>query len=309
MKYDKHSKDFKKVVLNYYLKNGSLRKTSELFECSKSSLYDWIVKDLNKDILYQRNVSTKYTKDIENFIVGYVKKNVIPTLKQISTIVKNKYGVSISQTTIHRILHKENITRKRLVKKYFPSKKKDIEKDLLKQFYSSVDKYDYKKIICLDETAIYINMLPEYGRSLSGQKAIRRTHIYPYKKFNLIVAMKYNKVIGYELSKESYDTNKLVHFIDKTLNKYKNHLLIFDNAVFHKSKKVLSILEKHNIQHLYIVPYHPENNPIEKLFSQLKSYLKIANCQSYDEIYEEIDAIIKTKITINNLTNYIKTIY
>ena len=83
MKYDKHSKDFKKVVLNYYLKNGSLRKTCELFECSKSSLYDWIVKYLNKDILYQRTVSTKYTKDIENFIVGYVKKNVIPTLKQI----------------------------------------------------------------------------------------------------------------------------------------------------------------------------------------------------------------------------------
>ena len=60
-----------------------------------NKLYDWIVKYLNKDILYQRTVSTKYTKDIENFIVGYVKKNVIPTLKQISTIVKNKYGVYV----------------------------------------------------------------------------------------------------------------------------------------------------------------------------------------------------------------------
>jgi transposase len=132
-------------------------------------------------------------------------------------------------------------------------------------------------------------MLQEYGWSLSGQKAIRRTQIYPYKKFNLIFAMKYNKVIGYELSKELYDTNKLIHFINKTLNKYTNNLLIFDNVVFHKSKKVLSILEKHNIQYLYIVLYHPENNPIEKLFSQLKSYLKIANCQSYDEIYKIIN--------------------
>jgi transposase len=120
--------------------------------------------------------------------------------------------------------------------------------------------------------------------------------------------MKYNKVIGYELSKESYDSDKLAKFIDSELSKYKNNLLVFDNAVFHKSKKVLSVLEKNNIQHLYIVPYHPENNPIEKLFSQLKSYLKIANCQTYDEIHREIKDIIQTKITKNNLLNYIKTI-
>lgn len=37
--------------------------------------------------------------------------------------------------------------------------------------------------------------------------------------------------------------------------------------------------------------------------SQLKSYLKIVNYQSYDI---QIDLIIKTKITKNNLTNHIK---
>ena len=98
-------------------------------------------------------------------------------------------------------------------------------------------------------------MLPEYGRSKIGEKAIRRTQIYPFKKFNLIVAMKYNKIIGFELSKEPYDTNKLVKFIDNNLQKYKNHLLILDNAVFHKSKKVIECLDKFNIEHQYIV-YH-----------------------------------------------------
>lgn len=63
------------------------------------------------------------------------------------------------------------------------------------------------------------------------------------------------------------------------------------------------------MNHLYIVPYHPENNPIERLFSQLKSYLKTANCQSYDEIDNMIKNIIKHKITKDNLTSYIKTLY
>jgi hypothetical protein len=110
MKYDKHFKDFKKSVLNYYLKNGSLRRTSTLFGCSKSSLYDWIVKDVSKDISYQRQTQTKYSKDIENFIVSFVKKNVIPTLKQISLIVKNKYNISLSQNIRQRKYYKKKIS-------------------------------------------------------------------------------------------------------------------------------------------------------------------------------------------------------
>lgn len=206
-------------------------------------------------------------------------------------------------------MESNDITRKRLVKKYFPAKKKNIEKDLLKQFYKNVNKYDYKKIICLDEMAVYINMLPSYGRSDKGKQAIRRTTIYPYKKFNLIVSMKYNKIISWKLDKESYNTNKLLEFIDDNLSDYKNHLLIFDNAVFHKNKKIIEVLNKYKISYQYIVPYHPENNPIERLFSQIKSYLKIANYQSYEEIEKGLKHIIKYDIVPENLKNYIKTLY
>ena len=67
------------------------------------------------------------------------------------------------------------------------------------------------------------------------------------------MAMKYNKIIGWELSKESYDTQKLCKFVDKHLKKYNDHLLIFDNAVFHKSKKVIETLEKYKIDYQYII--------------------------------------------------------
>jgi transposase-like protein len=48
MSYDIHSNDYKKLVIEHYLINGSLRKTCELFKCNKSTLYDWIVNDINK---------------------------------------------------------------------------------------------------------------------------------------------------------------------------------------------------------------------------------------------------------------------
>ena len=100
---------------------------------------------------------------------------------------------------------------------------------------------------------------------IKENKQLRRTTIYPYKKFNLIVAMKYDKIIGWKLNKESYNSDKLLEFMDNNLSNNKNHLLIFDNAVFHKSKKIIEVLNKYKIGYQYIVPYHPENNPIERV--------------------------------------------
>lgn len=163
MSYGIHSKDYKKSVIEHYLINGSLRKTCKLFKCHKTTLYNWIIKDINKMIRKDR--IKIYDEEIREFIIKYTKKNVISTLQQIQREVKNKYNVSSSLSFIYYLLESNDTTRKRLVKKYFPAKKKNIEKDLLKQFYKNVNKYDCKKIICLDETSVYINMLPSYGRS------------------------------------------------------------------------------------------------------------------------------------------------
>ena len=81
-------------------------------------------------------------------------------------------------------------------------------------------------------------MLPSYGRSTKGKQAIKRTEIYPYKKFNLIMAMTHNKIIGWKLSKESYDSAKLCEFIDNNLGKYHKHLLILIMQCFIKVRKL-----------------------------------------------------------------------
>ncbi len=52
-----------------------------------------------------------------------------------------------------------------------------------------------------------------------------------------------------------------------------------DNINFHHSKKVIEIIEKSNNKVLFIPPYSPEFNPIEKVFSVFKNYInKKVNC-------------------------------
>ena len=49
---------------------------------------------------------------------------------------------------------------------------------------------------------------------------------------------------------------------------------LIDNASWHKTKKVLEYCEENNITLLFLPPYSPEFNPIERVWSFLKSKVK-----------------------------------
>ena len=57
-------------------------------------------------------------------------------------------------------------------------------------------------------------------------------------------------------------------------DKYKNHLIILDNANFHKSKLVKDTIDKSKNKIIYSSAYNPQCNPIENFFSQLKNHVK-----------------------------------
>ena len=153
-------------------------------------------------------------------------------------------------------------------------------------------------------------MSHSYGRSKSGTRVIKRTNKYPYKRYNLLCAISYNKVIGwtlYEYVKGGLTKQDILDFYNHYINdKYKNHLIIMDNARIHVSKIIRETIEKSGNNLLYTVPYHPETNAIEEFFSQLKHYIKRQSPQSFNEIYKTINDIILTKIKSKHLENYIK---
>jgi transposase len=252
----------------------------------------------------------KITPEIEEFIKNYVKKYPTTTLWEYSKLVYEKFNIHLSDKSIYNILHKYKLTRKRLRSKYYPEKRTGQEKQDLDNFYKNLEKYNYKKTICLDETSIYLNMTLSYGRSKSGTRVIKKTTKYPYKRYNLLCAICSNKVVGWNLYPErkgGVKTIDIIEFYNNCIkNKYENHLIIMDNAVIHKSKIIKNIIENSNNELLYSVPYHPETNAIEEFFSQLKHYIKKESPNIYDDIDKVIKDTILTKIKKEHLKNYLK---
>lgn len=252
----------------------------------------------------------RISKEIEAYVLSLVKKSSTITLWELSELVNKKYKVKLNDKTIHNILKKYKITRKRVRSKYYPEKKEGQEKADLETFYKTLKKYDYRKTISIDETSIYLNMSLTYGRSKSGRRVIKKTNKYPFKKYNLLCAISYNKIIGcvlYEELKGGVKKEQLVEFYNKYINKkYKKHLILLDNARPHTALILRKLIKDSGNTLLYTVPYHPETNPIEEFFSQLKHYIRKKSPHDYKEISFNIKDIIKTKIKKEHLENYFK---
>ena len=309
-----HTEDYKISAVKYYLKhNISMEKTCKIFECNYKSLYRWIKRyNVNGNIKRKqtKNKPYKITNEITKYVLLLVKKNVNITLWEIANLIKKKFNVDLTDHSVFRILKKNKITRKRLRNKYYPEKREGQEKQDLQTFYKTLKKYNYKKTISIDETSIYLNMTLTYGRSKSGTRVIKKTNKYPFKKYNLIVAIAYNKVIGwtlYEHLKGGIKKEQQIEFYNKYINKkYKDYLLLYDNARPHKSLLLRQLIKDSGNHLLYTVSYHPETNPIEEFFSQLKHYIRKSSPQDYKEISEKIKEILKTKIKKQHLENYFK---
>jgi transposase len=65
-----------------------------------------------------------------------------------------------------------------------------------------------------------------------------------------------------------------------------NMVVIMDNASFHKSYKIMDLIEKTGAELLYLPKYSPDLNPIEKCWRPLKIQIQKARkfCDNFDEI-------------------------
>jgi transposase len=53
-----------------------------------------------------------------------------------------------------------------------------------------------------------------------------------------------------------------------------NQIVIMDNASFHKSKKTKELIEQAGCELIFLPPYSPDLNPIEKIWANLKKKIR-----------------------------------
>ena len=95
-----------------------------------------------------------------------------------------------------------------------------------------------------------------------------------FKKYTGIFEISVNGVVGWDLYEKGYNFRENVGVFRKHITtKFKNKLIILDNASSHINHQVKEVINKYN-NLLYDVPYQHFTNSIENYFSMLKSHLQ-----------------------------------
>ena len=289
-------------------------KVCQIFDCKKTSLKQWIDRFKHEKSIKRHNrkpESYKVTKKQVEFAIKELKENEQITLEELSKILSKRFkDYNITPRQLGNVLRDNNTTRKRTRHEHFPKKRygKSLDKQKeLDKFYNKVDKYLMNKIISLDETSIKPSIIKEYSRCSLGKRCVVKTDdSYLFRKFTLLCAISNSKCIGWMLyEKGSMTKERFVEFLEKfVFKKYKNHLLILDNAGSHRNEYVKNAIMDSGNKYLFSIPYTPKTNVIEMFFSQIKHYLKLnKKVLRFDELIVEVNQSIR-KVSKNNYKNY-----
>jgi transposase len=177
--------------------------------------------------------------------------------------------------------------------------KLDLKKDVL---VNQIKNIPNNKIISIDEVSFDTNIIHNYGWSKKNIPIIK-TIGATYKRLTMICAISNKKIVHYKIIKNSANSVIFLDFI-KSIPNIKNKYLFLDNARIHHSKIISSHVKENNIKLLFNVPYSPEYNPIEIMFSKLKKLVKDYKLNNkLDTLTTNIVNSMKY-ITSSNLTNF-----
>lgn len=83
-------------------------------------------------------------------------------------------------------------------------------------------------------------------------------------------------------------------------------VVIMDNLSAHKSSKIIKLIETQGSHVLYLPPYSPDLNPIEKMWSKIKAFLRKVEARTTQQLEKAIKIAFE-KITPLDAKNCFKS--
>ena len=296
------SEDYKLSAVKYFLKS---KKTQEeickIFDCSPRSLKRWTARYTRDKTVKRYNrkpISYKVKKTHVKFIIDEITKNKTITMDDLLGKLKIKFpNLKLSRYHVNRIINNNNYSLKLTRIRHEPilrfGKPIEINKKL-KEFYNEIKKYNLNDVICIDETSISGLQARYHCYEKIGKRCIIKTQSQDvFKKYTAIFAISSKGVEGFELyDKGGIDTTRLKTFLEThILNKYRNKLIILDNASSHRNETIKNLINQNN-KVLYSIPYQHFTNSIEGFFSVLKSKLRKLQGLTHNELKNNINTAI-----------------
>ena len=152
----------------------------------------------------------------------------------------------------------------------------EADKKKRQDFVEKVSKIPEEKLIYIDESGIDHTISKDYGWWKKSELLVGKTSGKHFLRTNIVAGLSLNKPIAPFVFHGPCNSLLFTTWIEKVLIKELSpgQTVVMDNASFHKSQKVIDLIESACCKVLFLPPYSPDFNPIEKFWANLKRWIR-----------------------------------
>ena len=152
-----------------------------------------------------------------------------------------------------------------------------------------------KRLVFIDETAVTTKMVRLYGRAPVGQRLVAKGPHGHWKTLTLVAALRVDGVMAPYVIDGPMDGPAFIAYVEQVLapTLRKGDIVFMDNLRTHKVVGVREAIEAVGAKVRYLPPYSPDLNPIENLYSKIKSGLRKGAARTVDALTKLVGSSIK----------------
>ena len=146
-----------------------------------------------------------------------------------------------------------------------------------------------------------------YARTSGGCRICEGTPDGRWKMLTILGALSTRGMIATMTIEEATDGDIFLAYIEHVLCPAlrPGDVVVMDNLSSHKVTGVRQLIEEAGAEVLYLPPYSPDLNPIEKAWSKLKQLLRTAKARSKEALDQAITELLP-QITPENASAWFK---
>ena len=164
---------------------------------------------------------------------------------------------------------------------------------------------DLRHFVFLDESGAKTNMTRRYGRSFDGQRLVDGTPHGHWCTTTILSSIRLDGTTAAMVIEGATDAAVFQAYVRQVLipTIRPGDIVVMDNLSPHKSPGIAEAIEAAGAEVWFLPPYSPDFNPIEKMWSKIKAFLRAVKARTYDALLQAIAAALRT-ISSSDVTGW-----
>ena len=176
-----------------------------------------------------------------------------------------------------------------------------------KNWNGLISGFSASDLVFLDESGGNTDITRRYAYSFGGSRAVDSTPLSKPKNTTILSSIQLNGTLHYTTFSGGTTVERFKRYLETELLPHLNgnSVLVMDNMKSHHAKAVKNLLDSSGVRYIYLPPYSPDLNPIEKLWSKVKSLLRKFKARTLDALPNAIQNAFHS-VTVSDCSGWFR---